>query len=699
MRAVSWVFAIIGGCALVAAVVGNLVAGDPAGAGWYLIGPGPFYAVGLAGAFRGRGHPVAAWLLAAGSLDLASQCLGDVVLHHVAFAAAGWVIFVAMCAGSGSQVAGMGLIGLFPTGRPDRTWQRAVLIMAAALAVLIPVLVLVASPWMPRDPFGSPNSSAIPSPLFQAAAWPLSDLANVAYQLFTVVVLAGLIMLYLRYRRSPQSERRQVRLALVGLGSAIVVFGALLTLGWIGGDGPGWVATALVLWVTGLVLVLGSLIVALSPEDMLGIDRSARRSLVSAGLRGLVAVGIAAAAAILGIVASQYMSAAAAILLALAFVLVAQPAQRRLERFVDRWAFGARLDGYEVLAGFGAMLESSPGAEDLLTRLADAIRQSLLLQWSRVRLDLATPPGGRQIVGSAGIEPGGPGAPALVVPLTLGGEALGAIECGPRRDGPLLDEDRRLLARLASQAAAAVHNLHLSAQLAARLEVIREQAAELAASRTRIVVAQDAERQRIQRDLHDGFQQDLVVLTAKLALAREQLRRGDPRGDQALSELQRELRDALVHLREFAHSIHPPVLADKGLLEAIEGHASRLPIEVVIDADPALRGVRYPKQIETATWYVVAEALTNAVKHANARQVVIGLAQPNGTLAVEVSDDGCGFDPAAPRGIGLAGLADRIAIMNGRLTIDSTRGLGTKLRAEVPLGSVQASASGVSTGE
>jgi signal transduction histidine kinase len=686
MRAVSWAFAVIGGCALVAGVVGHLVDANPAGAGVYLIGPAPLYAVGLTGAFRGRGHPVAVWLLAGASLFTLYGCLDDVVLDHVGFAAAGWVIVAAMCAVNGSLVAGMGLIGLFPTGKPDRTWQRAVLITAGALAVLIPVLVLVASPWMPRNPFGSPDSSAVPSPLYQPAAWPLSDAANLAYQLFIVVILAGLIMLYLHDRRSTDAERRHVRLALVGLASAACVFGALLALGWTGGAGPGWVATALVLWVIALVLLLGSLIMALSPEELLGIDRSARRSLVKGGLRGLIAVGVVAAAAALGIVASQYMSAGAAILLAFAVVLALQPAQRRLERLADRWAFGARLDGYEVLARFGAMLETSPGAEDLLTRLADAIRQPLLLQWSRVRLDLAAPSGGRELVGSAGIDVTDIPPPELVVPLTHGGEALGAIECGPRRDGPLLDEDRRLLAHLAGQAAAAVHNLHLSAQLAARLEVIREQAGELAASRERIVRAQDAERRRIQRDLHDGFQQDLVVLTAKLALAREQLRRGDQRGDVSLDELQRDLGTSLIHLREFAHSIHPPVLADQGLLGAIEAQAARLPFEVVIEADPALRGVRYPKHIEAAGWYVVAEALTNAVKHADARQVVVGLAQPNGSLSIEVSDDGCGFDPAAPRGIGLAGLADRIAIVHGELTIDSRRGGGTRLRVEVPLG-------------
>jgi len=135
------------------------------------------------------------------------------------------------------------------------------------------------------------------------------------------------------------------------------------------------------------------------------------------------------------------------------------------------------------------------------------------------------------------------------------------------------------------------------------------------------------------------------------------------------------------------------VLADQGLLEAIEAQAARMPVEVVIEADPALRGVRYPQHVEAATWYFVAGALTNAVKHAKARQVIVELAQPNGSLAVEVSDDGCGFDSAAARGLGLAGLADRVSIVNGALTIDSTLGLGTRLRAEVPLPAEQASAS------
>ena len=137
-------------------------------------------------------------------------------------------------------------------------------------------------------------------------------------------------------------------------------------------------------------------------------------------------------------------------------------------------------------------------------------------------------------------------------------------------------------------------------------------------------------------------------------------------------------------MREFAHAIHPPVLADQGLLEAIEAQAARLPLEVVIEADPALRGVRYPAHIETTTWYVVAEALTNAVKHARAERVLVALTQPDGHLAVEVRDDGAASTGAPRAASGLAGLADRIAIVHGGLRIDSGRATGTKLHVEIP---------------
>jgi signal transduction histidine kinase len=687
MRAISIVLAVIGGCALAGAVAIELATGKPDGAAWVLVGPTPFYVAGLVGAFRGPGHRVAAWLLAAGSLFMLGVCLGDAVtdLPTVADSSFGWIAVLAgECASGASVVAGMGMIGLFPTGVPDRRGERWILAAAALMAVLLPVLLMVSSPTPPEGLFQQAEPG-ITSPLFLAAARPVEPAAAALQYTFAVWIVLGVIMLYLRYRRSAPDDRRRIRWLLTGMAAAMVVFAAVTAVSLTAGSGPFALASVFFLWLLAVVLALGSLVVPLSQDGVFGIDRSARRSMIYRALWLLIAVVYVAAAAALGLIAGQHLPVGAAVLLVAAAALLFQPAQRRLERLADRWVFGARLDGYEVLTRFGAMLEASPGPADLLPRLAAAIRDGLGLQWARVRLDLIPADGSLPTVGAAGLEPGGVPEPALVVPLIHAGAVLGRIECGDRRDGPLLDEDRRLLANLAGQAAAAAHNLHLTAELSDRLDLIRRQATELTASRARVAQTQDAERQRIQRDLHDGVQQDLVALTANLALARERLRRGDPRADESLAELQRDMGNLIGQLRDFAHAIHPPVLADQGLLEAIEAQAARLPLEVVIEADPALRGVRYPPHVEAATWYVVSEALTNAVKHAHARRVLVALAQPNGQLAVEIHDDGCGFDQATVRGLGLASLADRMSIVNGALSIDSGPGRGTTLRAEVPL--------------
>jgi len=437
-----------------------------------------------------------------------------------------------------------------------------------------------------------------------------------------------------------------------------------------------------VAWPLILVLILGSMVVALFHDGVLGIDQPLRRTWVYRTLVGFITLVYIVVAAALGILANRYLPTVAAVVLAVVATLLFQPVRHRLERWADRWVFGARLDGYEVLSRFGATLESSPGQAELLPNLADAVRAGLGLRWARVELN---PAGAAALTGASGIDVAEPAEPEFVVPLKHAGAELGRIECGPRPDGPLLAEDRALLGHLAGQAATAMHNLHLAAELANRLEVIRRQAAELTASRTRLVSAQDTERQRIQRDLHDGVQQDLVVSLAKLAMARERLHRGDPRAGESLDELQRDLGALMAGMREFAYSIHPTVLADQGLLDALEGHAGRLPVEVVIEADAGLRGVRYPRHIETAAWYLLAEALTNAVKHSGAGQLTVGLAQPDGRHVVEVRDDGRGFDPTAPRGLGLSGLADRMSIVDGTFEVVSAPGRGTTLRGEIPL--------------
>jgi signal transduction histidine kinase len=616
---------------------------------------------------------VAAWLLATGALFLVDVCLSNALydVPGMAQSPSAWAIEVVTdIAGNGSVVAGIGLIGLFPAGVPETRAERTVLSSAAAAAVALPVLIMIVSRTPSSALFG-PENPDIVSPLYVPALRSLAPAVSALRLVFAAWILLGLGLLYLRYLRGSPAERRLIRWLLSGGG-------------------------------------------------LLGIDQTTRRTVAYRTLWLLIAVAYVAAATGLGILVSSDLPAWAGMLLAAAAALAFQPAQRRLERLADRWVFGRRLDGYQVITRFGTLLESTPGPADLLPRLAAAIREGLALRWVRVRLDLTpaglgTLPGlsdqagpadligTADLIGSADLA-GGPDVtdaagtvaasgigltdvaePAHVVPLLQADLLLGRIECGPRRDGPLVDEDRRLLAHLAAQGATAVSNLRLNAELADRLAVIERQAAELAASRARLVKSTDDERRRIQRDLHDGPQQDLVVLSANLALARERLRRADPRADATLAEVQADLVGLLARLREFAHAIHPPVLADQGLLEAIEAQASRLPLEVVVEADPELRGVRYPVQIETAAWYVVSEAMTNAVKHAAADRLRIRLVQFAGGLSVEVSDDGRGFDSSAARGLGLTGLTDRLAIVHGTLLIDSQPGRGTTLRADIPL--------------
>ena len=691
MRGLWWVLAAGGAVALVTTAAVDLARGNAGGVGWMLLGPSPFWAAGAIGAWRQPDRPAWFWLLASGALFMANSCIDDIVMPSVAGRPGGWLVWlVRNWLGYGAIVAGLGLIGLFPTGRTERRYERWVIGTSAAIAVVLPLVLLASGPAAVNETFGPLTDTGIASPLYLPVAALLHPAATWLNTWLPVLTMLGLVLLYLRYRRAVLDGRRRIRWLLLGALFAAVCFITMTAVSL--SPEPGTVQTAIsnVLWGLAEVILIGSLTVALSQDAVLGIDRAARRTMVHRGLWLIISMGYAAVAASAGLLASHFLPAGPSVLIAASAALVFQPVLRLLERGADRWVLGARLDGYDVLSRFGSMLENAPGPADLLPALADTIQRGLGLRWARVRLDLVAANGSLEPVGAAGIGPDEPAEPELTVPLAQAGTVLGRIECGPRRDGPLLDEDRRLLASLAGQAATAVRNLHLTAELSARLEVIRAQAAQLTASRARVVQAQDAERQRIQRDLHDGIQQDIVVLTAKLALARERQRRGDHRADESLAEVQRDLAALLGHLREFAHAIHPPVLADKGLLEAIEAQAARLPIEVVIEAEPALRGVRFPPDAESAAWFVVAEALTNTVKHAAARRVQVTLGRLDGRLAVAVSDDGRGFDPAAARGLGLSSLADRMSIVGGTLRIDSRPGAGSTLRAEIPLAAVPA---------
>ena len=227
---------------------------------------------------------------------------------------------------------------------------------------------------------------------------------------------------------------------------------------------------------------------------------------------------------------------------------------------------------------------------------------------------------------------------------------LGALSVSKRPGESLTPTEDRLLTDLASQVGLVLKNAGLREQLLVRLEQIR-------ASRQRLVAAQDAERRRIERNIHDGAQQQLVALAIKLSIT-ESMIGTDAEGErELLAELRQDVAGAVEDLRDLARGIYPPLLASKGLVAALEAQARKAPVPTSVTAD----GVgQYPQELEAAVYFCVLEALQNVAKYAAATGAEVRLAASGHHLKFEVSDDGAGFDPGTKAyGTGLQGMADR----------------------------------------
>ncbi len=240
---------------------------------------------------------------------------------------------------------------------------------------------------------------------------------------------------------------------------------------------------------------------------------------------------------------------------------------------------------------------------------------------------------------------------------------------------PVLEDNAELVQSVCAAASLALENERLQAELRARL-------VELQASRARLVGATDAERRRIERDLHDGTQQRLVSIAMSLGLLESKLPAGEGEARPLLRETREALTLALAELRELTHGIAPPLLVEQGLAAALDELCRRaaLPVHLRLEVDR-----RLPDEVESAAYFMVSEALTNAAKHSHGREVRVLATCPGQTLTVEVSDDGIGGAGTAG-GSGVRGLADRVEALGGRFTVSSPPGRGTTLRAEIPCG-------------
>jgi signal transduction histidine kinase len=359
----------------------------------------------------------------------------------------------------------------------------------------------------------------------------------------------------------------------------------------------------------------------------------------------------------------------------LVLVLVFRP----VKRLAGRLVYGKRSTPYEAMSEFSERLGDAYSTIDVLPRMASILRDSTGADVARVWLHVgrelrpvASAPAGAADIGpvvlSGDDAPTFPGARYFSVRDR--GELLGALTVTMPPAEPLSKTGEQLVLDLASQAGLVLRNVRL-------VEELQE-------SRRRIVTAQDERARKLERDIHDGAQQQLVALSVKMRLVDQLLDRDAAKAHALVEQVQADTTDALETLRELARGIYPPLLADKGLVAALEAQARKVAVPARVHAD----GIgRFDRDVEAGVYFCVLEALNNVSKYAAATQVDIRLSNGTGGLAFEVGDDGVGFDLSAGRtGTGLQGMADRLSALGGTLEVRSTRGNGTVVVGSIPTG-------------
>jgi signal transduction histidine kinase len=424
------------------------------------------------------------------------------------------------------------------------------------------------------------------------------------------------------------------------------------------------------------------------------IDRIVSRTLAYGALAAFVtAVYVGVVVGIGNLIGAQGHNLLLSLLATGVVAVAFQPARSALQRLANRLVYGNRATPYQVLASFSELIETL-GAEDVLSRTVRILSEgtgATATVWLRVEEELrasAQWPSGedapQKVVRLDGGElPAFPGE-NLAVAVRHHGDLLGAFTVRKRGE-TLTAAETNLITSVAAQAGLVLRNSQLTAELLGRLEDLRQ-------SRQRLVRAQDEARRRLERNIHDGAQQQLVALKVKLSLAERLVDKDPVKLRQALAQLKEETDEAVQSLRELARGIYPPLLAEGGLFVALQAQARKSSIPVTVEFAQL---ERYTPETESAVYFCCLEALQNINKSAQASSAKVGLSAKNGILFFSVEDDGCGFDPNHVRaGSGLQNMRDRIEALGGRLQITSTPGQGTKVTGEIPAHALAAAIAG-----
>jgi signal transduction histidine kinase len=566
---------------------------------------------------------------------------------------------------------------LFPTGTLLSPRWRIVL-----ATVLISGGLLILSAIVTPGQIGG-DVATVDNPLGVEALRPVIAVVNwIAGLALILGSIASVVAVAVRYRRAEGDQRRQIGWLAWVAALAIVILIVGLTLSSVFSAVESFAFTALFAVIgIGVPLAIQN---AIMRHRLYDLDVVIKKTVVFAivvvllvGLGGIVAVLVG-----VGIVPSLSDSPALMLFLGLTYGLMVTPAYRLASRIADRVVYGGRASPSEVLSEFSERLSETYATDDVLPRMAaivgEATRAKEIRVWLRVsgvyRMAASWP---------AGMLPEDPVTDAgEALPRFPGdghrtevrdrGELLGAITASFHANDPIDQGRERLIRDMAAQAGLVLRNVGL-------IENLR-------ASRQRMVAAQDEGRRRLERNIHDGAQQQLVALSVKTRLADTLIDRDTAKAHEMLAQIQADTNDALETLRDLARGIYPPLLADKGLAVALAAQGRKVTVPVSLDAD----GIgRYPAEAEATVYFCVLEALQNVSKYAQASGIELRLRTSNSSLTFEVRDDGMGFDPQTHTpGTGIQGMQDRLDAVGGTLLVTSSPGEGTVVTGSVPISPV-----------
>jgi signal transduction histidine kinase len=674
MRAVTarWV-AYVTGAGSIALIIGSVVltyldrhASLPAGQqGWgfsYAFGEAvniAVPAVGLVVASRRPANPIGWLFLAAGAaiglgafwsaygLRALSAAPGSLPAGRAAMWLSNWVWVIPFAALSF-------LFLLFPTGQLRSARWRPVAWFLAGSFALVGIAALVSATLEWSHPFTQSGQSFT--------------------GLVTIILLAAMLVsvtaVIVRFARSSGEERLQLKW--FAAAATVVVVGLAATM--LNNNS----AVASVLSNLAFLWLWVSIGIAVLKYRLYEIDIVISRAVLYGSLAVFITavyVGlVAGVGTLVGNRRSALLSALAAAVVAVAF----QPLRHRAGRLANRVVYGRRATPYEVLSDFSRRVGGAYSSEDVLPQMARIVATGTgaeeVIIWLRVggELQPAASSSG-QNAGAAALYADGDAMPALPgadvsVPVVHQGGLLGAISIRMPRAEPLRPAGEHLVTDLASQAGLVLANAGL-------IEDLRS-------SRQRLVTAQDEARRRLERNIHDGAQQDLVALSIKLGLAEVTLDEDTAETRQILRQLRADATGALENIRDLARGIYPPLLADLGLVAALSAQAGKFSFPVTVEAD----GIgRSSQDAEAAVYFCCLEALQNTSKYANPTQACVTLQAQNGALRFTTADDGAGYDSRhTPMGSGLRNMADRLAALGGELDVRSAPGSGTTVTGRLP---------------